>query len=239
MSVLLLKLKATGSPSGFREKSSSIVRAPVPTIDPRIPSISSFVRLRRFFSASPMLAAYHAEQWIVRKMAHNGLFVTRIALGIIFLWFGLLKFFPAVLPIDVLAEKTLLIITFHLFRPETCLHVLAAFECIIGLGMLTRRFVRLTVFLLFLQLPGTFLPLFFFHQETWVHFPYLPTFEGQYIIKNFVLVSAGLIVGATARGGRIIAHPDIAARAERVEIAVEERAFHEKERLIKTIGQPD
>ncbi len=203
-----------------------------PTIDPRVPSLSSLVRLRRFFATDPMLAIFHAEQWIVRRMAHNALLVTRIALGIIFLWFGLLKFFPGVLPIDVLAEKTLAIITFHLFRPETCLHVLACFECIIGLGMLTKRFIRLTVFLLFLQLPGTFLPLILLHRETWVHFPYLPTFEGQYIIKNFVLISAGLIVGATVRGGRIIAHPEIAAKAMRVEIAVEERAYQEKEKIV-------
>ena len=180
-----------------------------------------------------MLAVHHAEQWIVRRMAHNSLVVTRIALGIIFLWFGLLKFAPGALPIDELAEKTLVVITFHLFRPETCLHVLAFFECIIGVGMLTKRFIRLTVLLLFLQLPGTFLPLILLHHETWVHFPYLPTFEGQYIIKNFVLISAGLIVGATVRGGRLIAHPEVAAQAEREELAVEERAFHEKEKSIQ------
>ncbi len=200
-----------------------------PTIDPSLPSLSSFTRLRRFFSVRPMLAAYHAEQWIVRRMAHHGLFVTRIALGIIFLWFGILKLLPVVTPIDLLAEKTLSMITFHLFRPETCLHVLALFECMIGFGMLTGRFLRLTVVLLFLQLPGTFLPLILLPHETWVRFPFFPTFEGQYIIKNFVLISAGLIVGATVRGGRIIAHPDVAARAERVELAVEERAFREKE----------
>lgn len=200
------------------------------SIDPRFPTISSFVRLWRFFLVEPRLAAKHAEQWVVRRMAHTSLFVTRFALGIIFLWFGLLKFFPAVLPIDLLAEKTLVLTTFHVFRPETCLHVLAFFECLIGLGMLTGRFVRLTVILLFLQLPGTFLPLLLLRGETWVHFPLVPTFEGQYIIKNFALISAGLIVGATVRGGRVIAHPDVAAKAERVELAVEERDFHEKEK---------
>lgn len=201
------------------------------TVDPSLPSFSSFVRLGRFFSARPMLAAYHAEQWIVRRMAHNGLVVTRIALGIIFLWFGILKLLPTVTPIDVLAEKTLTLITFHLFRPEICLHILAFFECIIGLGMLTKRFVRLTVTLLFLQLPGTFLPLILLRHETWVHFPFFPTFEGQYIIKNVALISAGLIVGATVRGGRIIAHPGVADKAQRVELAVEERAFHEREKI--------
>lgn len=209
---------------------STVMMPTAPTIDPSVPSLSSLTRLWRFFSVRPMLAAYHAEQWIVRRMAHHGLFVTRIALGIIFLWFGILKFLPVVTPIDVLAEKTLSMITFHLFRPESCLHVLALFECIIGFGMFTGRFLRLTVALLFLQLPGTFLPLLLLRHETWISFPFFPTFEGQYIIKNFVLISAGLVVGATVRGGRIIAHPGVAARAERVELAVEERAFREKEK---------
>ncbi|MBB5063959.1 hypothetical protein [Granulicella mallensis] len=219
----------------LRDQSSNVpptesLKSPASIADPNIPSFGSFVRLCRFFSVHPMSAAYHAEQWIVRRMAYHGLFVTRIALGIIFLWFGILKFLPMVLPIDLLAEKILTLITFHLFRPETCLHTLAFFECLIGLGMLTGRFLRLTVFLLFLQLPGTFLPLLLLHRETWVHFPFLPTFEGQYIIKNFVLISAGLIVGATVRGGRIIAHPEVAARAGRDELLIEEFAFNEREK---------
>lgn len=177
-----------------------------------------------------MLAFYHAEQWIVRRMAHYGLHAVRIALGIVFLWFGLLKLDPAVLPIDVLAQKTIEILTFHLFRPESCLYVLATFECIIGFGLLTKRFLRLTVFLLLLHLPGTFFPLIFFKRQAWVHFPYLPTLEGQYIIKNFVLIAAGIVVGSTVRGGKIIAHPEVAAAAERAELAIEERAFHQKEK---------
>lgn len=208
------------------------LRAAAHTIDPSVPTFSSFTRLRQFFAVRPMLAAHHLEQWIVRRMAHNGLLVTRIALGIVFLWFGVLKLLPVVLPIDLLAERTLTLITFHLFRPETCLHVLAVFEMIIGLGMLTKRLLRLTVSLLFLQMPGTFLPLVLLRHETWITFPYLPTFEGQYIIKNLVLISAGIIVGATVRGGKIIAHPLIAAKAERAELAFEEREFHEKEKSV-------
>lgn len=200
-----------------------------PPLDPHVPTFATFVRLRRFFAVDPMLALFHVEQWVVRRLAHNGLLVTRVALGIIFLWFGLLKFLPGVAPIDVLAEKTLTILTLHQFQPATCLHVLAAFECIIGLGMLLKRFLRITVGLLFFQMLGTFTPLLLLRSETWIHFPYFPSFEGQYIIKNLVLISAGIIVGATVRGGRIIAHPEVAARAERAEMEMEERAFHDKE----------
>ncbi|HEX5824942.1 MAG TPA: hypothetical protein VFY18_10845, partial [Candidatus Limnocylindrales bacterium] len=50
---------------------------------------------------------------------------------------------------------------------------------------------------------GTFLPLVFYPAETFTRFPYAPTLEGQYIIKNLVLIGAAMVVGATVRGGRI------------------------------------
>ena len=200
-----------------------------PHIDPTIPSFQSVVRLRRLFALSPIMAVRHAEQWIVRRLAHSGLFVTRVALGIIFLWFGAMKFAPVVLPIDQLAESTLTTLTFHLFLPETCLHVLAAVECLIGIGLIAKKFLHLTVALLFLQMLGTFTPLILLRNETWVNFPFIPSFEGQYIIKNLVLITSGIIVGATVRGGRIIANPVIAAKAERVELDVEERTFRERD----------
>ncbi len=75
-------------------------------------------------------------------------------------------------------------------------------------------FLRLTLLLLFLQMMGTFMPLVFFPSETWARIPYAPTLEGQYIIKNLVLFGAGIVVGATVRGGRIIAEPKRAQEAE-------------------------
>jgi len=60
---------------------------------------------------------------------------------------------------------------------------------------------------LFLQMLGTITPLFFFPSETFKMFPFVPTLEGQYIIKNLILISAGLVIGATVRGGKIISEP--------------------------------
>jgi hypothetical protein len=76
---------------------------------------------------------------------------------------------------------------------------------LIGLGFLSGRFLRITLLLLFLQMPGTMLPLLFFPAETFTVFPYAPTLEGQYIIKNLVLLGAALVVGATVRGGQLTA----------------------------------
>jgi uncharacterized membrane protein YphA (DoxX/SURF4 family) len=143
-------------------------------------------------------------------MAENGILVTRLALGIIFLWFGILKFAPGLSEAEDLAKRTLLKLTFGHIPAQVCLYILAVWECAIGVGFLSGRFLRTTLILLFLQLPGTFLPLLFFPSETWKRFPYAPAQEGQDILKNLVLISAGIIIGSTMRGGRIVSEPSAA-----------------------------
>jgi uncharacterized membrane protein YkgB len=61
--------------------------------------------------------------------------------------------------------------------------------------------------LMFVQMLGTISPMFLFPEETFLRIPYAPSLEGQYIIKNLVLISAGVVIGATVRGGRLIADP--------------------------------
>lgn len=144
---------------------------------------------------------------ITRWMARNGVPLLRVSLGIIFLWFGFLKFFPGMSPAQDLAMRTTSILTFGLVPPSVAINILAAWECAIGLGLIFNLFMRATLFLLFVQMLGTITPLFFFPGESFLHFPYSPTLEGQYIIKNLVLVSAGIVVGATVRGGTLTAEP--------------------------------
>ena len=69
--------------------------------------------------------------------------------------------------------------------------------------------MRLTLALLWLQMLGTATPLLLFPAETWVIFPIAPTLEGQYIIKNLVLISVGLVLGATVRGGKLVTDRDL------------------------------
>ena len=66
-------------------------------------------------------------------------------------------------------------------------------------------FMRATLFLLALQMVGTLTPLVLFPGEVFTHVPYAPTLEGQYIIKNAVLISAAIVLGATVRGGGLVA----------------------------------
>jgi uncharacterized membrane protein YphA (DoxX/SURF4 family) len=128
----------------------------------------------------------------------------RIGLGIVFFWFGVLKFFPGLSPAEDLAARTIETLSGGLIQPAVSLPVLATWECLIGLGLLTGRFLRPTLALLMLQMAGTITPLLLFPTETWAHFPYAPTLEGQYIIKNVVLIGAAMVVGGTVRGGRLV-----------------------------------
>ncbi|MCL4870683.1 MAG: DoxX family protein [Anaerolineae bacterium] len=147
------------------------------------------------------------DQKITTWMAQYGITLLRVSLGIVFLWFGFLKFFPGLSPAQDLAIRTTSLLTFGLLPDNIAIFILAAWECLIGLGLITGLFMRGTLLLLFLQMVGTITPIFFFPHEIFTRIPYAPTLEGQYIIKNMVLISAGLVIGATVRGGQLVAEP--------------------------------
>lgn len=151
---------------------------------------------------------YHTvDQRITVWMAKHGLRLLRWSLGIVFLWFGVLKFFPGTSPAESLAARTIEVIAFGLLSPRISVFILALWESTIGVGLIIGIGMRFTLLLLFAQMVGTITPLFFFPTETFLQLPWVPTLEGQYIIKNVVLISAGLVLGATVRGGRLTAEP--------------------------------
>ena len=143
------------------------------------------------------------DQSVTRWMAFTGLTFLRVALGVIFFWFGVLKFFPGLSPAENLVRNTV-----YFLDPDIFIPVLAAWEALIGVGLITGKLMRLTLLLLFLQMPGTALPLLILPDVVWNVFPYGLTIEGQYIVKNLVLIGAGLVLGGTVRGGRLNPDPD-------------------------------
>ena len=143
-------------------------------------------------------------------MAEHGPTLLCWSLGVVFFWFGVLKFFPGVSPAEDIATKTLAIMTFHLVPREVLLFTLAAWETIIGVGLLSRKFLRVTLLLLFLQMAGTLTPFALFPEELFIAFPFVPNMEGQYIIKNLVIISAAIVIGGTVRGGGVVADPKMA-----------------------------
>lgn len=140
-----------------------------------------------------------ADSAITKWMSRNGIPLLRISLGIVFIWFGVLKFFPGVSPAQMLAAETIEVLTFGMVKPSVSVYLLAILETVIGIGLITRAYLRLTLLLLFGQMLGTVTPLFLFPSQTFTIFPIVPTLEGQYIIKNIILVSAGIVIGSTVR----------------------------------------
>ena len=152
---------------------------------------------------------------ITSTLARVAVPTLRIALGVVFLWFGALKFFPNLSPAETLVGRTIEQLTLGAIRPDISLPVLAAWESVIGIGLILGRGLRGVLFLLALQMLGTFTPLLLFPQETFSTFPFAPTLEGQYIIKNIVLIGAAMVVGATVRGGGLSPEPEVPPAALR------------------------
>lgn len=172
-------------------------------------------------------------------MARYGVPLLRISLGLVFLWFGVLKFFPDLSPAEDLAARTIETMTFGIVQENVSLPVLAAWETLIGLGLITGRYVRATLLLLALQMVGTVMPVFLFPDEVFTRIPYAPTLEGQYIFKNLVIISAGLVIGATVRGGGLVADPDDVAVIKRQRLERLERIEQEMLRRDDPVAQRD
>jgi len=135
----------------------------------------------------------HLDAQIAGWMQQYGVRILRIALGIIFIWFGALK------PLGLSPAEDLVRNTIYFVDEDFFLIVLGVWEVLIGVGLLFRPFLRIAIALLFLQMPGTMLPLILMPEVCFTVFPYGLTMEGQYIIKNLVLIGAALVVGGTVR----------------------------------------
>lgn len=117
----------------------------------------------------------------------------RIGLFIVFFWFGFLKVLglsPASGVVQRLFENTVPFMDFSVF-----LVLFGLFECLIGALFLIKGLERLVIPLLFIHMITTFGPLVFLPEETWQRFM-VPTLEGQYIIKNVVLIAAAVGIAA-------------------------------------------
>lgn len=147
------------------------------------------------------------DKIITRLMAKYGIPLLRYSIGFIFVWFGALKYIPGLSPAQELATSTIELLTMGMLSLQLSLILLATLEVVIGLLLISGRFLRLTIFLLLFQMAGTMSPIVLFPDLVFTQFPYALTMEGQYIFKNFVVISAALVIGATARGGILDAEP--------------------------------
>lgn len=125
----------------------------------------------------------------MRSVTKFSFIFSHLALSLVLIWFGALKFFglsPANELVDALLQITLPFIPFSLF-----IIILGAVEVLIGILFLIPKLERVAITILVLHMLTTILPLFVLPELVWQG-PLLPTLEGQYIIKNVVLVALAI-----------------------------------------------
>ncbi|MCM4157357.1 hypothetical protein [Gramella sp. AN32] len=130
---------------------------------------------------------------ISRWMYVYGKPMLRFSLAVIFIWFGYLKLIDASPAAPIIKE------TVFWLDPEIFIDVLGAWEVLIGIFLCFKNTIRIAILLMVFQMPGTFLPLVILPEVCFVKFPFILSMEGQYIIKNLILLSAGIVVGGTVR----------------------------------------
>ena len=117
----------------------------------------------------------------------------RLSFGVIFIWFGVLK------PLGLSSAEGLLkstVIWLPFGSPEMWLIIIGLWEVVIGVFFFFKKTTRIAIILLFLQMVGTFMPLVVLTEVTFQSNNFLlPTLEGQYIIKNLIIISAALVLG--------------------------------------------
>jgi uncharacterized membrane protein YkgB len=121
----------------------------------------------------------------------------RVALGVVFVWFGALKI-GRLSPVSELVARTV-----YWFDPDVVVPALGIVEVVIGAGLIFGVLLRVVLLLFAAQMAGTFLtfvvlPHVCFRDSN----PLLLTVEGEFVVKNLVLLAAGLVVGSTVRGRR-------------------------------------
>lgn len=143
----------------------------------------------------------HADAVIATTMRRLGTPALRVSLAIVFIWFGLLK------PLGLSPAAPLVLATvawLPVLEPAQWLSLIGWWEVAIGVTFLFPATARVAIALLAMQMVGTFLPLLILPGVVFQpgHIPYAPTVEGQYIIKNLVIISAALVIGGKVRPDR-------------------------------------
>ncbi|MCE7992622.1 MAG: doxx family protein [Roseivirga sp.] len=144
------------------------------------------------------------ERLFVRYQYH----ILRICIAILFLWFGALKFFPGVSQAEELAIRSIGVLTFDLIPDAVSIKLLAFLEVSIGILLIGFREYRLTFWLLLFHMVCTITPLFLLQSITFRQFPFQLTLEGQYIVKNIVIICAAFML--------LVAHRSEKSRATKV-----------------------
>jgi uncharacterized membrane protein YphA (DoxX/SURF4 family) len=128
------------------------------------------------------------------SVSQKNLNLLRISIGVIYLWFGALKFFQGYSPAEDLAINTIEKLTFGLLTPKFMIVALASWECLLGILLISGKYLKPVLILLLVHMICTFTPLIFFPAVSFKFAPYGFTLVGQYIMKNIIIISAAIVL---------------------------------------------
>ena len=113
-----------------------------------------------------------------------------ISIGFVYLWFGVLKFFPAQSPAEDLAKNTADVITMNLIPTGISIFIIAIWETLIGILLLLNIYRKPVVTAALIHILFTLTPLFLFSDQSFTQAPFSFTLLGQYIFKNVIIIAA-------------------------------------------------
>ena len=139
-------------------------------------------------------AASRLDQVLIQFNRHHGLVLLRVALGVVFLWFGALKVADASPAAQLVAE------TLPLLPARLAVLLMGLIEMAVGIGLLVGKALRLTLFIFFAQMVGTLLT-FVVHPGASFEDgnPLRLSMTGEFVLKNLVLITAGLAIVGTVQ----------------------------------------
>lgn len=127
---------------------------------------------------------------VMKRLGHR---TERYLLAIVFIWFGLLKILGETSASSIIAKSI------YWFEPEIIIPILGVWEIFMGASLLFNFTLRFAILLLFIRLPGTLLAFHYHFYECFSGSIFLPTIQGQYLIKELTLVGAALVIGSSKK----------------------------------------
>ena len=163
---------------------------PITKLPPSNRAKSVVVRIRPEPESETISLVSHLDEFLLAILHRWSIPALRVAIGFVFIWFGTLKAL-GVSPVIDMIQQTYTFLPIHLF-----VLTLGAWEILIGIGMISKRALRCTLILMCVHLTGTFAalclaPSHFFLQRI----PFVLTADGEFVIKNMVLIAGGLVIG--------------------------------------------
>ena len=140
------------------------------------------------------------ELLLVYRKRVTQLPILPVSIGLVYLWFGSLKFFAGVSPAEQLAKDTITHLTAGLIVPEVSIVLLAIWETLIGVLLIFSLWQRFALNLALVHILLTFSPFLFFPELLWTEAPFGLTLLGQYIIKNIIILGVLLVLLWKSRG---------------------------------------